>query len=113
MDKEKEPLREEEVDFFTELMFGRRMNNRENHLPAEDTNAHWKENNNSNDTPNAQNQSFLDEKNLPIPHWLKNMDYGEIFNHIDTILTSTKELKPLLKKITPFIETILQKSNKS
>lgn len=34
------------------------------------------------------------------------LDYEEMWNHIDTLITSTKGLKPLFKRVYPYIERL-------
>lgn len=40
---------------------------------------------------------------------LQNLDYNELMNQIDTIMTSANELKPLLKELKPLVESFIQK----
>lgn len=100
--QDKKNVREDNVDFFTQLMFGR---------PAKNSNSN-ESNQFDEKKDKKQNGSLLNEENLPIPQWLKNIDYEEVFNHVDTIVSSAKELKPLIKKINPMLETIMQKNSK-
>lgn len=40
---------------------------------------------------------------------LQNIDYMEAMKHVDTLMTSANELKPLLGKVKPLIESFTQK----
>lgn len=44
-----------------------------------------------------------------IGRFMQNIDYVETMKHIDTLMTSANELKPLLSKVKPIIETFTQK----
>ena len=39
----------------------------------------------------------------------KNIDFDEMLNHIDKLMVSLGELRPMFKKVTPFMEKFLQK----
>jgi hypothetical protein len=43
---------------------------------------------------------------------LDQIDLGEVLHHVDTLMTSAKELKPLIGKVRPFLDLIMDK-NKS
>ncbi|MED1202504.1 hypothetical protein [Heyndrickxia acidicola] len=39
----------------------------------------------------------------------KNIDFDEMLNHVDKLMVSLSELRPMFKKVTPFMEKFLQK----
>lgn len=39
----------------------------------------------------------------------KNIDFDEMLNHVDKLMVSLGELRPMFKKVTPFMEKFLQK----
>ncbi|WP_423409705.1 hypothetical protein AABM38_06790 [Heyndrickxia sp. MSNUG] len=43
---------------------------------------------------------------------LSQIDLGEVLYHVDTLITSAKELKPLFGKVRPFFDHLIDK-NKS
>lgn len=43
---------------------------------------------------------------------LSQIDLGEVLYHVDTLITSAKELKPLFGKVRPYFEHLIDK-NKS
>ena len=43
---------------------------------------------------------------------LGHVDIDEVMNHVDTLITSARELKPLFGKVRPFLEQFIEK-NKS
>lgn len=49
--------------------------------------------------------------NKSIEQFLQNVDYMEVMHHVDTLMTSTKELKPLLNKIKPVLENLISKKS--
>lgn len=57
--------------------------------------------------PKKQAQSL--PKNFSLDRVLQNVDYDEVMQHVDTILTSANELKPLLKMAKPFIGAFFTK----
>ncbi|RSD29389.1 hypothetical protein [Mesobacillus subterraneus] len=52
------------------------------------------------------------ESESTIGNALGQMDYEEVFKHVDTLITSARELKPLIGKVMPFIDQFMDK-NKS
>lgn len=70
------------------------------HRYTQDTKRH------DNLSPQASNKTIHSLGNM-----LQNVDYIELMQHVDTLMTSASELKPLLKKIKPVIESFLN-SNK-
>jgi hypothetical protein len=39
----------------------------------------------------------------------KNIDFDEMLNHVDKLMVSLSELRPMFKKVTPFMEKFLKK----
>lgn len=50
-----------------------------------------------------------DSLNGKVNHILNNINYEELMNNIDTLMTSASQLKPLLKKASPFLEQFWKK----
>ncbi|MGA9228116.1 MAG: hypothetical protein WB217_17345 [Mesobacillus sp.] len=44
--------------------------------------------------------------------FLSQIDLGEVLHHVDTLITSAKELKPLFGKVRPYFDHLIDK-NKS
>lgn len=40
---------------------------------------------------------------------LGQLDWGELFYHIDTLIESSREFKPLFSKVMPYLENFLDK----
>ncbi|MBT2678199.1 hypothetical protein J7E38_04250 [Bacillus sp. ISL-35] len=64
-------------------------------------------------------QKNIDESNdhpaepfSPLSKYLDHIDLDEVMYHVDTLITSARELKPLLGKVKPFFDQIIDK-NKS
>jgi hypothetical protein len=77
----------QEFDHFDHIMFGGQRNIAE-----------------SNDQPA--------EPSSPLSKYLDQIDLDEVMYHVDTLITSARELKPLLGKVKPFFNQIIDK-NKS
>lgn len=82
-------------DPFTKLMFGERKGRR-----IEE---------NGEKTLDQDSETFAFFQNEKIESLLQNIDIGEVMNHVETLMNSASELKPVFKKITPYMEQFLQK----
>ncbi|KIY22952.1 hypothetical protein [Mesobacillus subterraneus] len=49
------------------------------------------------------------EPAYPFSKYLDHIDLDEVMHHVDTLITSSKELKPLFGKIKPFFDQIIDK----
>lgn len=74
---------EEEFDHFDRFMFGRSRNEEEN-----------------------KDQS---ENDSPFSKYLGQIDLDEVMSHVDTLVTSARELKPLLGKVKPLLDHLIEK----
>ncbi|WP_079508085.1 hypothetical protein [Mesobacillus jeotgali] len=52
------------------------------------------------------------EQPSPLSKYLERIDLDEVMFHVDTLITSAKELKPLLGKVRPIFDHFIEK-NKS
>lgn len=86
--EESSDQREQEYTHFDQFMFGRSMNNKEK--PSEQS---------------VKNDS-------PLNKYLGQIDLDEVMYHVDTLITSARELKPLVGKVKPLFDHFLEK-NKS
>lgn len=59
--------------------------------------------------PSKGEESNSEGLHHTIGRFMQNIDYVETMKHIDTLMTSANELKPLLSKVKPIIETFTQK----
>lgn len=78
---------EDQLDPFSRLMFGKRKSNKtkiDNELNLEKT----------------------------IEKHLEDVDVNELLKTIDLFMTSTKQLKPLFNKISPFISDFIKKNER-
>lgn len=110
-EKSKNVQETEKIDPFSRFMFGVR---REQEFDESHDNDEKKENVHARDRdwlfgarelPKAkkakQDPSILDH--------LNNVDYIELMHHVDTFMSSTKDLKPLVSKLKPYLESFLHK----
>lgn len=54
----------------------------------------------SNSKPAEQEKSMLGQ-----------LDWAEMFHHVDTLLESARELKPLFSKVKPYLDHFMDKKN--
>lgn len=128
----------EERDYFSRLMFGDRTNSEEsNESTDRDTDEGEKANRDKaweDDRSEERNWLFrprerrepfqqknrMDElfslggtnrkrSNPSVLDLLENVDYVELMEHFDTLMTSANKLKPLMNKLKPILGTILNK----
>lgn len=59
-----------------------------------------------------QNGMDANDSNSEESSILGQIDFNEVLHHVDTLITSAKELKPLFGKVRPFIDNFIDK-NKS
>ncbi|WP_019153250.1 hypothetical protein [Robertmurraya massiliosenegalensis] len=104
-------VQREEVDRFSRFMFGERHTSSfEEPEKREKEDWDWILGSRESHTEEEQNnKSTLNGFNKTIDEFLQKVDYMEVMNHIDTLMTSTKELKPLLTKLKPLLENFLSK----
>lgn len=85
--EESSSQREQEYDHFDQFMFGRPRNTEET---SEQT---------------VNNDS-------PLSKYLEQIDLDEVMNHVDALIKSARELKPLVGKVKPLFDQFIDK-NKS
>ena len=111
-----------EIDPFSRLIFGNRKQ-RETYKESE---------NNSQELPEQKNQSTFDNRSNRIDDWffgsrrkeptqsaptiqnqiedyINNVDIELLMETYDTLVTTSKQLKPLIKEISPFFHQIRKK----
>lgn len=109
-----EEEQEKEMDPLSRLMFGGRSHNRRNDsegvedVGSDDREYDW--------LLGRRRPITTKEEETPsegihhkIGEMLQNIDYIEAMKHVDTLMTSANELKPLLGKVKPLIESFTQK----
>ncbi|MGG0719099.1 hypothetical protein ABE096_16105 [Robertmurraya massiliosenegalensis] len=108
---EEDKVQSEEVDHFSKFMFGERNTSSfEEPVKREEEDWDWILGSRASDKAETQNnKGTLNGLNKSIEELLQKVDYMEVMNHIDTLMASTKELKPLLTKIKPLLENFLSK----
>lgn len=120
----------DEKDRFTRLMFGDRRrasesSNKENAFDDEDfrdegededdssRNNDWlfgrKREHHSFDFFGNRNQKAGQHDQNSLEKFLYNIDYVELMKHVDTLMTTAKELKPLIKQIKPYLKSFTRK----
>lgn len=106
MKEEHEESKEQvEIDPFSRLMFGdRRPYKQEDNSSRKEHD--WLFGSKPSRESTRDNSSFL---NGSLGDYLQKVDYIEIMNHVDTLMASANELKPLIKKVKPVIESFLNK----
>lgn len=114
--EEEKNLNSQQQDPFTALMFGarRRGETQKDSLPIEST-ASEDTSNEKYDwimgkrsmAPNHQN--IAEQSNNTLERILQNIDYAEAAKHVGTLMSSANELKPLLSKVKPLIDTFFPK----
>ncbi|MBT2708684.1 hypothetical protein [Bacillus sp. ISL-47] len=108
---------EQETDPFTQFLFG--PNARRNRHLEEEKQGEEDFEKDLERRSRHQNDDWLfggsrrpqedDSLNGKVNHLLNNINYEELMNNIDTLMTSASQLKPLLKKASPFLEQFLKK----
>lgn len=100
---------EREVDFFTELMFGRSYVEK---IEDEEKNEEIMKSGENDPHDKNLTELFLPPfiKEMPIGKVLENIDYDELFKQMDTLIKTTNELKPYIKKLKPYIDAFLEKN---
>lgn len=101
----------EVTDRFSKFMFGERS------TPIVEKTTEHEQNNwdwilgeqTSNKAKAAGKSSHHNGINKSIEQFLQNVDYMKVMHHVDTLMTSTKELKPLLNKLKPVLEHFISK----
>ena len=58
-----------------------------------------------------ESEPLTDKKNTST-RFLSHVDFDEVMNHVDTLISSAKELKPLFGKVRPYLDQFIAK-NKS
>lgn len=118
----------EQPDRFTALMFGPRKwrESKKETIPLEETVEEDSliEKTSNEETSNEKydwimgkgsiaptSQKRVEPTNNTIERVLQNIDYTEAAKHIGTLMSSANELKPLLGKVKPLIETFFPKKN--
>lgn len=95
-------------DPISKFMFGERFEEKEEDTePTEHEEHDWlfgkRPSRSQNSEQNPINQiPFIGER-------LQNIDYMEMMQHVDTLMNSANDLKPLFKKIKPVLLEFLQK----
>lgn len=107
MDEKKETA--EEIDFFTKFMFGETREVDESWKERRRKEREWlfgaekKEQKKPQEAPSSSNAyQKIGEK-------LERIDYLELMGHIDTLMASASELKPLFKKLKPLLTQVIDK----
>lgn len=104
MEEENKPYQ----DPISKFMFGARFDEKEEDTaPEEQRERDWLFGNRPSRSKSAE-QNPLNQ--IPfIGERLQNLDYMEIMQHVDTLMNSANELKPLIRKIKPVLLDFLQK----
>lgn len=102
MQEEKKEDRQIHPDRFTSLMFGSRKKSEISPKEEYDWILGKRK-------PETNHENNLEQSNSPLEKLLQNIDYVETMKHVDTLMSSANELKPILKKVKPLIETFLPK----
>ncbi|WP_077211182.1 hypothetical protein [Bacillus dakarensis] len=115
-EKSKDVQETEKIDPFTRFMFGNRRSIRKEQDSFESQNYDDDKDNlhvnerdwlfggrgvSSANKEKNEKQTFTD--------YLSNVDYIELMHHVNTFMNSTKELKPLVNKLKPYLEAFLHK----
>ena len=123
-DKADDVQERNELDHFTRFMFGEKRNLMRGERKSSDINNDFIENQpemedfeekrarerewlfgvNTRHSPRHQGQD-----KTTITDLLNQIDYTELMHHVDTFMSSTKQLKPLIKKLRPYVEMLLNK----
>ncbi|CAM3771589.1 hypothetical protein [Mesobacillus thioparans] len=57
----------------------------------------------------AENKDHPAEPSSPLSKYLDQIDLDAVMYHVDTLITSARDLKPLLGKVKPFFDQIIDK----
>lgn len=128
----KEQKSKREMDSFSRFMFGNRKP-RETHKESEHNSQvnleqnqrlSFKTRSNRNDdwifgrrrkepvSDNKDSQNRVQNTQNKIENFINNVDMELLFDTIDTLVTTTKQYKPLIKEIAPFFSKISKKIKK-
>ncbi|MBT2694291.1 hypothetical protein [Bacillus sp. ISL-55] len=61
---------------------------------------------------NEESSQQSEKNDSPLNKYLGQIDLDEVMYHVDTLITSARELKPLVGKVKPLFDHIIEK-NKS
>ncbi|TKC18272.1 hypothetical protein [Robertmurraya kyonggiensis] len=104
MEKDNKPYQ----DPISKFMFGERFDEKEDDtVPVEQEERDWLFGKRTSRTKSSEENPI---NQIPfIGERLQNIDYMEMMQHFDTLMTSANDLKPLFKKIKPVLLEFLQK----
>lgn len=83
---------------FDQMFFGNRQRNKK-----EEEQRHVEHATSENSSMDGWLESILNNKNL------SNIDFDELMNHVDRLIVSLNELKPMFQKVSPLLERFMQK----